>query len=161
MSCSRREFCKQAIMTSAGLVLIGGCGGGSSSSGADAAGDIDAAPGFPPLQGDQLILPLADYPALAEVGGWMRDRPDGASHDIIVIRVGSGETAADFASLTAKCTHAGCSVNYNDSLMRLVCPCHGSQYDLDGSNLQGPAIQPLTAYPVEVAGGVLTITVTA
>lgn len=28
------------------------------------------------------------------------------------------------------------------------CPCHGSQYDLEGKVLQGPALYPLAAYAV-------------
>ena len=44
--------------------------------------------------------------------------------------------------LSSKCTHLGCKINKieND---RLTCPCHGSQYSIDGKVLKGPATKPL------------------
>lgn len=40
--------------------------------------------------------------------------------------------------LSAKCTHLGCQINQlkNDELL---CPCHGSSYDMSGKVLNGPA----------------------
>ncbi len=35
----------------------------------------------------------------------------------------------------------------------LLCPCHGSVYALDGSNVSGPAPSPLPTVPVHVVGG--------
>jgi cytochrome b6-f complex iron-sulfur subunit len=41
------------------------------------------------------------------------------------------------------CTHKKCTVEYNKSRNRFICPCHGSQYDLEGRVLKGPAEKPL------------------
>jgi len=41
------------------------------------------------------------------------------------------------------CTHRKCTVEYNKSRKRFICPCHGSQYDLEGRVLKGPAEKPL------------------
>ncbi len=45
--------------------------------------------------------------------------------------------------LSTKCTHLGCRINNFQNGM-FTCPCHGSQYDLDGNVTKGPAIKNLT-----------------
>lgn len=44
--------------------------------------------------------------------------------------------------LSAHCTHLGCKINKAEN-GRLVCPCHGSEYDLEGNVLKGPAYKSL------------------
>ncbi len=43
--------------------------------------------------------------------------------------------------LSTRCTHLGCRVNLNDKI--IVCPCHGSEYDLSGKVIKGPAVKNL------------------
>ena len=50
-----------------------------------------------------------------------------------------------YAAFTAICTHAGCTVS-GFSNNRMVCPCHGSEYDLGGSVVVGPAPAPLKRF---------------
>ena|ERR1700730_4654111 len=42
------------------------------------------------------------------------------------------------------CPHLGCSYNFDDGLQHFLCPCHGSQFALDGTVLHGPANAPLS-----------------
>ncbi|MCF8367516.1 MAG: Rieske (2Fe-2S) protein [Bacteroidales bacterium] len=44
---------------------------------------------------------------------------------------------------SSKCTHLGCKIDkvHNG---KLVCPCHGSAFDLKGNVLNGPAAKNLT-----------------
>jgi ubiquinol-cytochrome c reductase iron-sulfur subunit len=51
------------------------------------------------------------------------------------------------------CTHAGCPVGlYEETLQRLLCPCHQSLFDvLTGANpIFGPAPRPLPQLPLEI-----------
>jgi Rieske Fe-S protein len=78
------------------------------------------------------------------------------------IPVGSGKVVGDtvitqptagvFEGFVARCTHAGCKLpSVTDG--RLNCPCHGSQFGLDGAVLRGPAVAPLAPVAVKVQGG--------
>ena len=42
---------------------------------------------------------------------------------------------------------------------RVVCPCHGSEYDPWGGNLKGTAKEPLASYAVREEAGALVVTV--
>ena len=64
---------------------------------------------------------------------------DGAP--ILVVRTGRDA----FAALSTRCAHEGCPVNPPVNGV-ITCPCHGSQYALDGKVLRGPTIYPLTRY---------------
>ena len=52
------------------------------------------------------------------------------------------------------CTHQGCSVTYNKGKKKLICPCHGAQFDpLAGAKpTAGPAETPLATIKVAIKG---------
>jgi glycine/D-amino acid oxidase-like deaminating enzyme/nitrite reductase/ring-hydroxylating ferredoxin subunit len=45
---------------------------------------------------------------------------------------------------SAACTHLGCHLHWNSFEVCWDCPCHGSQFGVDGTALNAPAIGPLT-----------------
>lgn len=60
-------------------------------------------------------------------------------------------TAGVFNGFSAVCPHAGCNVSeVVDGA--IVCPCHGSRFDLQGAVVKGPAREPLESRPVSVKG---------
>ncbi len=71
-----------------------------------------------------------------------------------------------FHTISATCTHLGCTVkmvNLNqprkveiggrqvEMLQEFHCPCHGSKYYGDGTNYAGPAPKPLACFEVQVS----------
>jgi len=78
---------------------------------------------------------------------WLRlsDVPLGA-----VWLVRKGDRVDCFSST---CPHAGCFVDYEPRARRFACPCHGSQFALDGQRIAGPSPRPLDSLAVEVADG--------
>jgi glycine/D-amino acid oxidase-like deaminating enzyme/nitrite reductase/ring-hydroxylating ferredoxin subunit len=69
--------------------------------------------------------------------------------DGVVTRVGARLVAAHrddsgaLHAVSARCTHLGCIVQFNNAERSWDCPCHSSRFDLDGRVLNGPAVRPL------------------
>ena len=58
-------------------------------------------------------------------------------------------TSGHYVAFSAICTHAGCTVNFDQSSDEFVCPCHGSVYNaVTGAVISGPAPSPLPSIPV-------------
>lgn len=67
-------------------------------------------------------------------------------------------TGAGFVAFSAICTHAGCTVQYDQANSQFVCPCHGGVYDArTGEVLQGPPPAPLPKIPVNVRNGKISV----
>lgn len=65
----------------------------------------------------------------------------------LLIHLPNGEWSA----LSRTCTHAGCTVDYQQTENRIFCQCHGGVYDpADGTNRAGPPPRPLQKYNVVV-----------
>ena len=60
-------------------------------------------------------------------------------------------TSGQFKAFSARCTHLGCIVQYrSEGTPHFECNCHGSQFDLNGKNIAGPAPQPLAPFRVKI-----------
>lgn len=112
------------------------------------------------------LVPNVSYDAPTTVKlGMPNDFPDGLKflpdERLFVFRQGN-----TFHAVSAVCTHLGCTVRAEalpqpetkavdgQSLKlthRFLCPCHGSKYAGDGTNVSGPAPKPLAWYHLSVA----------
>ena len=52
--------------------------------------------------------------------------------------------------ISAICTHLGCTPDWKASENKFKCPCHGSGYDPEGINFEGPAPRPMDRAHVEL-----------
>jgi menaquinol-cytochrome c reductase iron-sulfur subunit len=112
------------------------------------------------------LVPNVSYDAPTTVKlGAPTDFPDGMKflpdERLFVFRAGK-----TFHAISAVCTHLGCTVRAEalskveekpvegQSLRlthRFLCPCHGSAYTGDGTNVSGPAPKPLAWYHLSVS----------
>src|ERR1700674_1104207 len=115
---------------------------------------------FPPRnpnQTKQKIRIALDTPvdALQEGAASRFQAPAGMA--FVMADGGEGNTAGDptFAgyltrdqgklrALAITCPHLGFSYAFDDHKKHFVCPCHGSEFALDGAVLHGPATSPLS-----------------
>lgn len=88
------------------------------------------------------------------VGDRVRTMKPGRVEDLApgtgaVVQAGSTKVAAyrdpdgELHVRSARCTHLGCLVAWNRAERSWDCPCHGSRFDVDGSVITGPAVDPL------------------
>jgi len=112
------------------------------------------------------LVPNVSYDAPTTVKlGPPADFPDGIKflpdERLFVFRQGN-----TFHAISAVCTHLGCTVRAEALANvqtagsgsgelrlthRFLCPCHGSEYKGDGSNVAGPAPKPLAWYRLSFA----------
>jgi cytochrome b6-f complex iron-sulfur subunit len=89
--------------------------------------------------GDEVVINLKDTKNsdLLKVGGGVfLDDED------MLVRV----SQTKFVALSLICKHKGCTVELTGG--KFVCPCHGSEYAIDGKVTEGPAKKNLDTYDV-------------
>jgi len=74
-------------------------------------------------------------------------KPDHYPSDSVTLDPQTGifvvNSTQGFYALQATCTHLGCLTAWKPELGIIACPCHGSKFQRDGSNVAGPAPKPL------------------
>lgn len=58
--------------------------------------------------------------------------------------------AAGLYVIFARCTHLGCTPDWKQAENKFKCPCHGSGFDSEGVNYEGPAPKPLLRCHLEL-----------
>ena len=75
-----------------------------------------------------------------------------------VIVIEDPTTPDSLIALSAKCTHSGCTVAWQEDLF--ACPCHASKFNPDGSVVDGPASAPLAKYTAKIEGDTVLVSAT-
>jgi Rieske Fe-S protein len=119
---------------------------------------------FPALANNTLTFQINDHPALLSPGGAVVGRPDGSPIPVVITRPPANvanpppPTAGGLAAMSALCPHLACTVQPISSAA-LRCPCHGSQFLLDGTVTNPPAVDNLPPLPLtfDAASGIVTV----
>jgi len=133
----RRDFLERSAL-SALAVLVGSC----------TATDSLTGPGL----GQEVLVKLSDYPALAQAGG--AARISGVSPPLALVNEG----ADTFAAFSLVCPHAGATVQLTGS--SFVCPAHGARFDANGTWTGGQRTSNLRSYPTSYDAAAGTVRVT-
>lgn len=135
MSLCRRTLLKGAAACGTGLLA-------ACSSDAPPARVPPAAPGE---DGESLRVSLGQVSDIPVGGAVSVDAPGAGT--VLLAQPTEGEVVA----FSAVCPHEGCNAAPDDD--GFTCPCHGSQFALDGSVTRGPAQDGLRPFAVQVVDG--------
>lgn len=140
----RRQFIQRSLLATAAAMLAAACGDG----------EIGSAGPTAPVTIDQPVgIRIADYPALASVGG------------IAVVQTGANPIAvartgpSAFVALSLICPHAGFSPITVSSGTGFRCPNHGALFDYTGKWIGGQRTRNLQSYPTTYSAGTGTLTI--
>ena len=126
---SRRDFIKKSAL---GVIVSGAA---LTSINLEAFANAPAAKGAIRTPADDLVVKLSENASLDKVGGTVR-----VNDEIMLIR----KSESSFLAIKTICSHKGCDVELEGN--KFVCPCHGSEFTLDGKVTSGPAKTDLKSF---------------
>ena len=91
---------------------------------------------------NKVVIPVANLPDLSRPNSYAKVYVSEHANPFLLFFQENGEAVA----VLSTCTHRGCEVRKLRT--KFECPCHGSEYDLRGNVLKGPAPEPLEQYNV-------------
>lgn len=89
----------------------------------------------------QLRIPYPFSFTRVQVNGWERTS---SSYGGYAVR--RSDDPKDLLILNSRCTHLGCTVNWNEEAKAYICPCHDAKFGMEGKVLDGPPPRPLDVY---------------
>lgn len=141
---SRREFVGRSTLAAVAAVLAAACGGPIPG--------VDNPVGPGGSTGGTLTIKIADYPALANVGGIAKVTNTGGA-PIAVVR----QSASNFLAFSMSCPHAGTTINISGS--GFLCPNHGARFNASGQWTGGQSTSNLVSVSCtyDATAGTLTL----
>ena len=88
------------------------------------------------------ILTIGSVADLPEVGTSPENFPK--------VKLWLSNSEGGLKALYKVCPHLGCLYSWNDQEFKFICPCHGSQYELDGDYILGPAPRSLDFFVIRI-----------
>ncbi|MCC5665803.1 ubiquinol-cytochrome c reductase iron-sulfur subunit [Nostoc sp. CHAB 5784] len=73
-----------------------------------------------------------------------------------VLVVGTSKDA-NLTAVNPTCPHAGCTVGWKAEVKKFVCPCHDSEFGIDGKVQKGPATEALKTYAAKIEGNSVVV----
>ena len=126
---SRRDFIKRSALG----VVVGGTA--LSSINIEPFAKTTAAKAVIKRSGDDVVVKLSENASLQKSGGSVK-----VNDELMLIR----KSETEFLAVRTVCTHKGCDVELEGT--KFVCPCHGSEYTLEGKVTEGPAEKDLKTF---------------
>ncbi len=83
--------------------------------------------------------------------GKVSELPEAGSPPVNIpkVKMWLSNTDQGVMALYKVCTHLGCLYNWNSQEGKFICPCHGSQFQANGTYIQGPAPRSLDRFVVQ------------
>ena len=132
---TRRVFCADLLLTSTGLML-------AAPTVTEAVAAQDSMVAYPArkIEGAELLLP----------GSSLNFNDPTRNDPAVLVRLDEGE----YRAYSRRCSHAGCSVDFDTRSRRFQCPCHRGAYDARlGHVMFGPPRRPLDEIVLEMRAG--------
>ncbi|MBW4453672.1 MAG: Rieske (2Fe-2S) protein [Nostoc indistinguendum CM1-VF10] len=73
-----------------------------------------------------------------------------------VLVVGTSK-GANLTAVNPTCPHANCTVAWQVEAKKFACPCHGSEFGIDGKVQKGPATEALKTYAAKIEGNSVVV----
>jgi cytochrome b6-f complex iron-sulfur subunit len=74
--------------------------------------------------------------------------PESPPENFPKVKLWMSNTANGVMAIYKVCTHLGCLYNWSDQEDKFMCPCHGSEFEKDGTYIAGPAPRSLDRFVV-------------
>lgn len=140
LTVDRRTFCNELLLTSSGMALAPAILRTAAAQSPSRVQDSMVA--YPPvkIEGAETLLPgqalYFNYPTRNHPAVLVRSRED------------------EFSAYSRRCSHGGCSVEYDPPHRCFSCPCHHGAYDVRmGHVIYGPPRTPLDQIVLQIRRG--------
>lgn len=111
---------------------------------------------FPPATDGQSVWGVKLSPE--QVTNFKAKRPDLFGNPADEVKYPALDATLGFVLFSPICPHLGCRFAWNAEADRFICPCHGSQFGLEGDKLAGPAPRGLDPLPFRDKDGQAQVT---
>ncbi len=100
------------------------------------------------IEHNRIVVPLSEFEIVKKNRTVHRDfvmvRTSNQNFPICLYKTGENQYVASLM----ECTHRGCELNVGGGMYS--CPCHGSEFDTNGTVLEGPADQDLKTFKTSI-----------
>lgn len=145
----RRKFLRIAVI--GGIAVVSGGVGAASVFAPPATGETAGDGPRPLVPMIKLGALTAGKPLALQLTLSVRDawRVRSRTQTVFILRVGEDDVAEAFTALSSVCPHSGCSIEHKED--KFHCPCHGAEFELDGSHTKGPAPRDMDPLAVSIS----------